>query len=194
MRILDTPLTGCKLVEPEPLGDERGYFVRVFDAQAFLAHGLNPALAQASLSYNRAQGTLRGLHYQAHPRMEDKLVRCARGAVFDVAVDIRPGSPTFGVWYGVELAADNNRQLYIPAGFAHGYQALTADAVVTYQISVPYEPALAAGLRHDDPEVGVAWPLPPRYLSDRDRALPALADLDRGGLVPFPVPQTGTQL
>lgn len=185
MRILDTPLPGLKLVEPSPIGDARGYFVRVFDAEAFAAHGLNPALAQASLSYNRDPGTLRGLHYQAHPGMEDKLVRCARGAVFDVAVDIRPGSPTFGRWYGAELSAADNRQLYIPAGFAHGFQALTADAVVAYHISVAYVPGLTAGLRHDDPAVGVAWPLPPRHLSDRDRALPCLADLDRAGLMPF---------
>src|SRR4051812_641040 len=112
MQILDTPLAGCRLIKPAHFRDDRGYFVRIFDAEVFAAHGLNPDLAQASLSYNRHAGTLRGLHFQAHPRMEDKLVRCANGAVFDVAVDIRPGSPTFGRWYGVELSAENNHQLY----------------------------------------------------------------------------------
>ncbi|MBA1158184.1 dTDP-4-dehydrorhamnose 3,5-epimerase [Microvirga mediterraneensis] len=186
MQVFDTPLSGCRLIKPTPLSDERGYFVRLFDADVFVAHDLNPALAQASLSYNLQKGTLRGLHFQAHPRMEDKLVRCASGAVFDVAVDIRPGSPTFGQWYGVELSADNNYQLYIPAGFAHGFQALTSNAVVAYHISVPYDPALTAGLRFDDPDVAVDWPLPPAHLSERDRCLPRLSELGSSCLMPYP--------
>jgi dTDP-4-dehydrorhamnose 3,5-epimerase len=188
MKISDTVLPGCKIVEPSPLRDDRGYFMRLFDAEVFAAHGMATHLAQASLSFNAARGTLRGLHFQAHPGMEDKLVRCGRGAVFDVAVDIRPGSPTFGRWIGLELSEAQGLQLYIPAGFAHGFQTLTDDAVVLYQISVPYEAPLSAGLRFDDPELGIAWPLPPLNLSPRDRMLPALKDLDRAGLTPFLAP------
>ncbi|MBQ0823544.1 dTDP-4-dehydrorhamnose 3,5-epimerase [Microvirga sp. HBU67558] len=186
MQVLDTPLPGCRLIKPAPFNDDRGYFVRLFDAEVFAAWDLNPVLAQASLSFNRHKGTLRGLHYQAHPHMEDKLVRCTSGSIFDVAVDIRLGSPTFGQWFGVELSADNNYQLYIPAGFAHGFQSLTSDATVAYHISVPYDPALTAGLHFDDPDVSVTWPLPPTHMSERDRNLPRLSELESSGLMPCP--------
>jgi dTDP-4-dehydrorhamnose 3,5-epimerase len=185
MKISDTILPGCKLVEPSPLRDDRGHFMRLFDAEVFAAHGMTTHLAQASLSFNTARGTLRGLHFQAHPGMEDKLVRCGRGSVFDVAVDIRPGSPTFGRWVGFELSEAQALQLYIPAGFAHGFQTLTDDAVVLYQISVPYEAPLSAGVRFDDAELGIDWPLPPLNLSPRDRMLPSFKDLDRAKLMPF---------
>lgn len=188
MKISDTILPGCKLVEPSALRDDRGHFMRLFDAELFAADGMATHLAQASLSFNTARGTLRGLHFQAHPRMEDKLVRCSRGSVFDVAVDIRPGSPTFGRWVGFELSETQALQLYIPAGFAHGFQTLTDNAEVLYQISVPYEAPLSAGLRFDDAELGIDWPLPPLNLSPRDRTLPFLAGLDRARLMPYVAP------
>jgi dTDP-4-dehydrorhamnose 3,5-epimerase len=185
VQFVATKLAGCVVVEAAPIRDARGAFARMFDTALFAARGLNPALAQASLSINTEAGTLRGLHYQAHPRMEDKLVGCVQGAIFDVAVDIRPGSPTFGDWLGTELSAGNLRQLYVPAGFAHGFQSLVPDTVVSYHISVPFESGLSAGLRYDDPAIGVQWPLPPHQLSERDQALPMLAMLDPAGLMPW---------
>jgi dTDP-4-dehydrorhamnose 3,5-epimerase len=173
------------LIEPSPISDDRGFFIRLFDAASFAAQGMAGAVAQTSLSFNTARGTLRGLHFQAHPRPEDKLVRCGRGRIFDVAVDVRPGSPTFGQWFGTELSDGNNLQLFIPAGFAHGFQALTDEAVVLYQISTPYEAALSAGLRFDDPDVAIEWPLEPVNLSPRDQALPRLRDLSADILTSF---------
>ena len=185
MKFFETTLSDCYEIEMLPLGDERGYFMRTFCTREFIEAGLNPELAQASVSFNRDKGTLRALHFQAHPSMEDKLVRCLAGAIFDVAVDLRPGSPTFGRWHGVELTADNNLQLYIPKGFAHGFQTIAPDSVVAYHIAQHYEPALTAGVRWDDPEIGISWPLPPVNQSPRDLGLPVLADLDSALLVPF---------
>lgn len=185
MRFVETSLAGCFVVQTEPIADDRGSFARTFCARTFAEQGLNPTLAQASLSLNRQAGTLRGLHFQAHPAMEDKLVRCERGAVFDVAVDLRPGSPTFGQWIGEELTPANGRQLYIPKGFAHGFQTLEPDSAVFYHIAQFFEPGLTAGVAWNDPDIGVAWPLPPRAQSPRDLALPPLADVDRALLMPF---------
>ena len=179
MDFVETPLAGCYLVQTSPVRDDRGWFARTFCARSFAERGLNAALAQSSLSFNRLRGTLRGLHFQAAPAMEDKLVRCDAGAVFDVAVDLRPGSPTFGRWHGVELTPDNARQLYIPRGFAHGFQTLTDDALVAYHIAEFYRPELTAGVAWDDPEIAVSWPLPPVGQSPRDLALPKLGELDR---------------
>ena len=179
MEFVETPLAGCFVVETAAMRDERGWFARTFDAREFAGRGLNPALAQSSLSFNRTRGTLRGLHFQAAPAMEDKLVRCDAGAVFDVAVDLRPDSASFGRWHGVELTPDNGRQLYIPRGFAHGFQTLSDDALVAYHIAEFYRPELTAGVAWDDPDIGVAWPLPPVAQSPRDLAMPRLADLDR---------------
>lgn len=178
MRFIETSLVGCWIVEVEPIRDERGHFVRTFDAARFVAQGLNPDLAQASLSFNHARGTLRALHFQASPAMEDKLVRCASGAVFDVAVDLRPDSPSFGHWTAVELSAGNGRQLYIPQGFAHGFQTLEPNTTVAYHIAQPYVAALSAGVVWNDPDIGIAWPLPPMAQSARDLSLPRLRDLD----------------
>lgn len=183
MRFTETALTGCFVVDIEPIADDRGFFARTFCARTFAERGLNPELAQASLSFNRRAGTLRGLHFQAFPALEDKLVRCDRGGVFDVVVDLRPGSPTFGQWISEELTAANGRQLYIPKGFAHGFQTLKPDTVVSYQIAQFFEPALTAGIVWNDPDVGVAWPLPAVAQSERDLALPRLAELDRSLLV-----------
>lgn len=185
MNFTETSLSGCFVIDAEPITDDRGFFARTFCARTFQERGLNPALAQASRSYNRQAGTLRGLHFQSHPAMEDKLVRCERGAVFDVAVDLRPGSPTFGGWVGQALTADNGRQLYIPKGFAHGFQTLEPDTVVYYHIAQAFVPGLTAGVAWDDPDIAVPWPLPPVGQSPRDLELPKLADVDRSLLTPF---------
>jgi dTDP-4-dehydrorhamnose 3,5-epimerase len=168
MKFIETGLAGCFIAEIEPIGDERGYFARTFCAGTFAENGLNPVLAQASISFNRRKGTLRGLHFQAEPAMEDKLVRCSSGALFDVAVDLRPASPTFAKWIGIELTPDNGRQLYIPQGFAHGFQTLADATTIAYHIAQAYEPERSAGVVWNDPEIGVRWPLPPTAQSPRD--------------------------
>lgn len=175
MKFVELALGGAFLIEPERHEDERGFFARTFCADEFAARQLNPVVAQCSVSYNRRRGTLRGLHYQAAPHGEDKLVRCTAGAVFDVIVDLRPGSPTFKRWLGVELGAADRQMLYIPAGFAHGFQTLADDTELLYQMSTPYVPAAARGIRWDDPDLGIAWPpVAKRVISPRDLALPAL--------------------
>lgn len=158
--------------------DERGFFSRLFCADTFLEQGLWTDYPQWSASFNRRRGTLRGLHFQAPPHEEIKLVSCTRGAVFDVAVDVRPGSRSRGKWVGVELSADNRSTFYIPAGFAHGFQTLSDDAEVRYHISERYRPEAARGVRWDDPDLAIAWPpADQRVISGRDRALPRLRDL-----------------
>lgn len=178
MRFLETPLPGCFVIETTPHCDERGAFARTFCVTEFAAHGLHPAFVQTSASFSRGRGTLRGLHFQAAPAMEEKLVRCHQGAIFDVAVDLRRDSPTFGRWHGVELSDANDRQLYIPKGFAHGFQTLTDIVHMTYQIGPAFQRELSAGVRWDDPDIGVAWPLSPGHQSERDLQLPTLAELD----------------
>lgn len=185
MKFHETTLPGCHLIELQQVGDERGYFARTFCAQEFAAHGLNPQLAQASISYNRDKGTLRGMHFQRHPAMEDKLVRCIKGAIFDVMVDLRPGSQTYAKWFGIELTEANNLQLYGAAGFAHGFQTLTDDTIVAYHIAQFYEADKTAGVRWDDPRIGVEWPLEPISQSPRDLALPLLEAIDPITLMPF---------
>ncbi len=183
MKFKNTPLAGCRLIEMQRIGDQRGYFARTFCAREFAENGLNPELAQASISFNRDKGTLRGLHFQQMPSMEDKLVRCLQGAIFDVMVDIRPGSPTYGQWYGVELTQSNNLQLYSVAGFAHGFQTLTEDTLVAYHIAQFYEPDLTAGIRWNDPELAIDWPLPVKNQSRRDMDLPLLKDISPATLL-----------
>ncbi len=172
----ETTLPGVWLVEPEPLPDERGFFARTWCRQEFEARGLNPQLAQCSVSWNHARGTVRGLHYQAAPHEEAKLVRCTRGAIHDVALDVRRGSPTFGRWIAADLSADNRRMLYVPEGVAHGFQTLLDDTEVFYQISVAHHPASARGVRWDDPACAIDWPVRPVTVSPRDAALPALVE------------------
>jgi dTDP-4-dehydrorhamnose 3,5-epimerase len=172
-----TPLAGAFLVEPARVEDERGYFARTFCEMEFEKHGMNPRVSQCSVSQNRRHGTLRGLHFQKAPAEEAKLVRCPRGAIFDVIVDLRPESATFGRWFGETLSAVNGWMLYVPEGFAHGFQALTDDVEVAYQISTAYRAELSGGIRWNDPRVGIAWPLPDPILSDRDRSLPLLDEL-----------------
>lgn len=171
------PLAGAFRIRPQRHEDERGHFARTFCAREFAAHGLNPGLVQCSTSFNRRRGTLRGLHWQAPPHAEDKLVRITRGAVWDVMVDLRPGSPTFRRWHGEELNQENGHALYIPQGFAHGFVTLRDDSEVFYQMSVFFDASSARGARYDDPAFSVEWPLAePFILSPRDLAHP-----------PFPV-------
>ena len=174
MILAATPLAGAFVVELERLVDERGYFARTFDLDQFAAAGLESAVVQASTSYNAHAGTLRGLHYQAAPHGEAKLVRVTRGAAFDVIVDLRPDSETFRGWFGIELGADSGRAVYVPAGFAHGFQTLVDETELHYQMSHPHVPDAARGVRFDDPAFAIAWPPPPPgglLISARDRAL-----------------------
>ena len=160
------------MVEQERHADERGFFARTWCVREFTEHGLDPALAQCSVSFNRRRGTLRGLHYQAPPSAEVKLVRCTRGALFDVALDLRPDSPTFRAWVGVELTEADGRALYIPRGFAHGFLTLAEKTEVAYQISTPYAPEAARGIRWNDPFHRIEWPGPVEVIAPRDHGYP----------------------
>ena len=171
MLFRETGVAGVLVVEPERHEDERGFFARTFAAEEFEAHGLDSRVCQCSTSFNAQAGTLRGLHYQADPHGEAKLVRCTRGAIFDVAVDLRPGSPTRLRWFGVELSAAGGHALFVPEGCAHGFQTLVDASEVHYQISTPYVPDAARGVRWDDPAFGIEWPPAPasgRTMSERD--------------------------
>jgi len=171
------PVSGAYLIEPEPIADERGLFARTFCAEEFARRGLDARVSQCNTSANRRAGTLRGMHYQAAPHGEAKLVRCTRGAIFDVAVDLRPSSSTYLRWAGAELTADNRQAFFIPAGCAHGFQTLADDSEVLYQMSTPFVPGAGRGVRWNDPAFGITWPEPPplgRTISERDRVYPDL--------------------
>lgn len=180
MRFVPSTLAGAWVIEVDPIADERGWFARTFDAEEFEAHGCSATVAQCNTSVNVAAATLRGMHYQAHPHGESKLVRCVRGAIFDVAVDLRPSSPTFCAWHGVELNAQTGRSFYIPEGMAHGFQTLSEDCEVVYQMGARYVPEAARGVRWDDPAFAIAWPEPraPRVISERDRSYPDFRGVD----------------
>jgi len=173
----DLGIPGPRLVEPEFHVDERGLFARTFAAAEFGGGGLESTVAECSVSFNRERGTLRGMHLQRSPFGEAKLVRCTRGRIWDVAVDVRPGSARFREWVAVELDEDRRGALYLPPGFAHGFVTLEPATEVFYQTSVPYNAGASIGFRWDDPEVSIGWPLEPVIMSDRDRSLPLLADL-----------------
>jgi len=177
MKFTPTPLDGAWLIDIEPFCDTRGFFSRVYCEDEFTERGLKTHYPQCSVSFNRLRGTLRGLHYQIAPHEETKQVRCTRGAIFDVIVDIRPASSTYGQWFGVTLTEDNHRTLYIPAGFAHGFQTLVDDTEVYYQISTRYAPDAARGIVWDDPILGIDWPVENPIINDRDRSYPRLADV-----------------
>jgi len=168
LRFTKTPLDGVLIVELDLLEDERGFFARSFCRNEFQDLGLDPTVAQHNVSFNRKRGTLRGLHYQAMPHEEAKLVRCTRGAIWDVIVDVREDSATRYRWFSVELNAENHRGLYIPRGFAHGFQTLADDTEVFYQMSEFYHPEAARGLRWDDPRIGLDWPIGNPVISPRD--------------------------
>ena len=178
MRFVATSLAGAYVIEQERHVDERGFFARTWCAEELERNGLDSRLAQCSVSFNHRRGTLRGLHYQAPPFAEVKIVRCTRGALYDVAVDLRPDSATFRRWVGVELTETDGRAIYIPRGFAHGFYTLADDTEVAYQISTPYHPEASRGVRWDDPLHGVAWPGPVEVMAPRDRTYPAV-DVDR---------------
>jgi dTDP-4-dehydrorhamnose 3,5-epimerase len=165
-------LPGAYLIEPEKIEDRRGFFARTYCRRELEDRDLDPAIVQCNVSVNRLKGTLRGMHYQAAPSEEIKLVRCTNGAIWDVILDLRPDSPTFKKFVGLELSRDNRLSLYIPKGVAHGFQSLVDDAEVFYQMSEFFMPELARGVRHDDPAFGITWPLPVSMISERDAALP----------------------
>jgi dTDP-4-dehydrorhamnose 3,5-epimerase len=176
MRLTAASLPGVHTVEQERVTDSRGWFARTFDRDVLVGAGLVGDFPQHSASWNAQRGTVRGLHWQRAPHEEAKIVRCTHGRVFDVVVDVRAGSPTFGRWESFDLSAEDGRAVYIPAGFAHGFQTLTDATELHYLISAPYEPAAAAGARWDDPALAITWPLPVTSISERDASLPVLAD------------------
>ena len=178
MRFTETKLRGAFVIEPERLVDERGFFARTWCCDEFRAQGLESALVQCSISFNKKQGTLRGMHYQVAPHAEAKVVRCTMGAIYDVIVDLRPESPTFRQWIAEELTAENHRMFYIPEGMAHGFQTLNDNTEVHYQISERYYPDCARTVRWDDPALRIAWPLAPTVMSAKDRNCPEM-DHDR---------------
>lgn len=170
-----TRLAGCFVVIPEAHTDERGFFARTYSRADFEAAGLESTVSECSISYNERKGTLRGMHYQVAPHEEVKLVRCTKGRVFDVAVDLRRGSPTYRSWDSVILSAENRWSLFIPKGFAHGFLTLEEDTEIAYQISTPYVRQHARGFRWDDPAVGIEWPdAGPRTIAEQDRGWPEL--------------------
>jgi dTDP-4-dehydrorhamnose 3,5-epimerase len=175
VKFTETPLSGAFVIELDLLADERGHFARTFDIGEFSAQGLDPAVVQCNTSFNAHRGTLRGMHYQADPNGEAKLVRCTRGSIFDVALDLRADSETYCGWFGMELSADNGRMLYIPVGMAHGFQTLEDGSEVSYQMSRQYVADHARGVRFDDPVFEIEWPLPDPIVSERDRQHPDFA-------------------
>lgn len=169
MRFRETELAGVFVIVLEPFEDDRGFFARSWSPEEFETRSLNPNIAQVNVGYNARRGTLRGLHYQRPPFEEAKLVRCTRGAIHDVAVDLRPASPTFLQSVATELTMDNHRMMYIAEGCAHGYLTLTDDTEITYQTSQAYAPDAATGVRYDDPALGIVWPIPVEVISEQDR-------------------------
>ena len=176
MKFSPARLPGVWVIDLELRTDERGFFARTYCDEEFTTHGLNAHWPQANTSFTSGRGLIRGLHFQAEPHPEVKVVRCTAGAIFDVVVDVRPAAPTFGKWEGFELTSENRRALYIPAGFAHGFQCLVDSCEVTYLMSERYLPELARGIRWNDPAIGVAWPMSEQRLSARDAALPLLKE------------------
>jgi dTDP-4-dehydrorhamnose 3,5-epimerase len=175
-----TSLRDAYLIELEPASDSRGFFSRTFCAAEFENHRLESNFPQHSISFSVRRGTLRGMHYQRGPGSEVKLVRCTRGIILDVIIDIRPGSPTYRHWQKFELSAANRQQLYIPRGFAHGFQTLSDDVEVNYLISTPHMPDLACGIRHNDPAFGIPWPLAVTEISEKDMHWPDFAQQTSG--------------
>jgi dTDP-4-dehydrorhamnose 3,5-epimerase len=172
VKFTETPLPGAFVIDIEPRRDERGFFARTFCANEFRDHGLNPGIVQANVSRNVKKGIVRGMHYQRAPRAEVKIVRCVSGAVFDAIIDLRPESPTHLEWFGVELTRDSGRMLYVPEGFAHGYQALSDDSEVLYLVTEFYAPDHEAAIRWNDPRFGIRWPIGDASVSPKDAAHP----------------------
>jgi dTDP-4-dehydrorhamnose 3,5-epimerase len=175
MKFIPLSLPGAYLIEPELMTDERGAFARTFCRNTFLEYGLNPHLEQCSFSFNRKKGTLRGMHFQKAPHAEAKLVRCTQGKIYDVVIDLRPDSPTYRKWEAATLTAENRQMLYIPEGFAHGFQTLEDDTEVFYQISFTYVPTSASGMRWDDPSLNISWPTQVTVISSKDQQYPLMS-------------------
>jgi dTDP-4-dehydrorhamnose 3,5-epimerase len=178
MIFTETPLHGAFILDVERREDSRGFFGRTFCQNEFIAHGLKPAIAQANVALSLRRGTVRGMHFQYPPSAETKLVRCTRGAILDIIVDLRPESPTYLQSASVELTEDNFRALYVPERFAHGYQTLCDNTETSYQVGEFYTPAAEGGLLHDDPRLGLEWPLPVSVISEKDRAFRPLGDIE----------------
>jgi dTDP-4-dehydrorhamnose 3,5-epimerase len=174
MIFTESTLAGAYAIEMTRVEDERGFFARSYSAEEFAARGLPAEMPQCSISFNLRKGTLRGMHFQAAPHSEDKLVRCTAGAIFDVIVDLRAASPTLRRWFGTDLTAENRRSLFIPKGFAHGFITLRDDTEVLYMMSVPYAPGHERGVRWNDPALAIHWPIEPAVISARDAAYPLL--------------------
>jgi dTDP-4-dehydrorhamnose 3,5-epimerase len=172
LRFTETHLSGAFIIEPEKFEDDRGFFARTFCQKEFAAHNLIGEVAQCSVSFNRKKGTLRGMHYQVAPFEESKLIRCIRGSLYDVIIDLRPESPTFKQYVAAVLSAENGKMLYVPEGFAHGFETLEDGSEVFYQISKSYSPEHARGVRWNDPAFGIQWPEAPTIILERDRNYP----------------------
>jgi dTDP-4-dehydrorhamnose 3,5-epimerase len=172
MKFIATPLAGAYIIEIEPIEDERGFFARSYCNKEFTKWGLNTNLVQCNISFNHKKGTLRGMHYQVAPHAEAKLVRCTRGEIYDVIIDLRPDSATFKQWVSIELTAENHFSIYIPEGFAHGFQTLTAVTEIFYQMSEFYHPESARGVRWNDPAFAIDWVLEPVMMSEKDQSYP----------------------
>jgi dTDP-4-dehydrorhamnose 3,5-epimerase len=177
MTFHETELSGLVLIEATAPADSRGYFLRTFCTESFAANSLNTDWPQTNLSYTARRGTLRGLHFQRDPSPEIKLIQCLTGRILDVIVDLRKSSATYGKWLSFELSEENHRMLYVPGGFAHGFQCLEDDCRVSYMMSESYVPGLAGGVRWNDPDLSVVWPIAEPYVSARDAELPLLAEL-----------------
>jgi dTDP-4-dehydrorhamnose 3,5-epimerase len=172
MQFLETDIVGAKVICPAPHHDERGRFMRVWCSREFVEHGIDFLPVQANMGFSTRKGTLRGMHFQTQPALEAKLVRCTRGSIFDVVLDLRPASPSYGKWYGTELSAENGHALYLPEGCAHGYQTLQESTEMYYVASAFYTPATVRGVRFDDPAFSIQWPLAPTVVSQQDRNWP----------------------
>ncbi|MEH7548371.1 MULTISPECIES: dTDP-4-dehydrorhamnose 3,5-epimerase [Bacillaceae] len=179
MNIVETLLPGVKIIEPKVFGDHRGWFMETYNEEILKEAGVDIRFVQDNQSFSAAKGTLRGLHYQLSPKAQTKLVRCTRGSIFDVAIDIRKGSPTFGRWFGIELTAENKKQLLIPKGFAHGFMTLTDDVEVQYKVDELYATEYDRGIIWSDPAIGIEWPMDiTPVLSAKDEKAPLLSDAD----------------
>jgi dTDP-4-dehydrorhamnose 3,5-epimerase len=179
LKFTETPLKGAYIIDIDPINDERGFFARSWCKKEFESFGLNSNLVQCNISFNLKKGTLRGMHYQAPPHEEAKLVRCTMGSIHDVTIDLRPNSSTFKKWIAVELTADNHKILYIPEGFAHGFQTLKDNTEVFYQMSEFYYPDFSKGFRWDDPSFEIQWPLPNPIISERDFSYPLFNEVNK---------------
>lgn len=178
MIFTETKLSGAFVIDIEPREDDRGFFARSFCQNEFVEHGLKPVIAQANVAFNHKKGTLRGMHFQFPPAAETKLVRCTRGAIVDIIVDLRPESPTYLEHVSVELSEDNHRAIFVPERFAHGYQALADATETSYMVGEFYTPETEGGLRYDDPGLGLQWPLPVAVISEKDERFAFLADVE----------------